>query len=369
MGNRMKASILGIVAAFALIGCRGSSKSNSVADNMENKPVIRPEKPVDSNVTMQDYLLIGAKGRAGKGSVYKCNLEGTKCREFLGGNILFTSNNVTKEAKSNVIQLAMGDNFGSSIFGNKKNIFIGSNGKKGFDLYGKESSDSPNGAVYQCDLSGKNCSILDTTLLKLTANDSFGSSIFVTSSKILVGAIGRDSGDALPKIIGANYRFDLGAIFQFDLDGKNGVEFIAGKNKNSKIRDELKGNDYLGTSIVATKRNIFIGAKDKIRGNGRVFKCNLEGAECQSFYATDINFITNDNFGSSLAATDKQIFIGAIGRDSSPTNISSLYGKDNSSTNVSPLYDTGVVFSCNLDASSCVKLVGGRDVIFRSALH
>jgi hypothetical protein len=344
MRNKMKVSILGIVGALAFVGCNGSSKTNSTTDNMENKPNVDPDKPIEP-VKMQDYLLIGAKGKAGKGTVYKCNLDGTECDEFIGGNLPFEPSSLKEgEEKPSVITLVAGDNFGSSIFGNTKNIFIGSDGKKGFDLNGKNDPKSPNGAVYKCDLNGQNCSVIDTSTFKLITNDNFGSSLFATESKILVGAIGRDS--SLPGISG--YRDDVGSVFQFDLDGANGIEFIAGKNGESKLVQDLKRLDHLGTSIFATKSNIFIGSKDKNSGNGSVFKCNLEGAECAPFNVTGINLITNDNFGASLAATDKKIFVGAIGRDSGATNVPSLF-------------DTGAVFSCNLDGTSCVELVGGQN--------
>ena len=206
---------------------------------------------------------------------------------------------------------------------------------------------SPNGAVYKCDLTGKNCSIIDTSSLKLITNDNFGRSIFATKDKIYVGSPGRDSGNTIPSL-NPNYKDDIGAIFQFDSKGINPSEIIAGKNPTSKIKEQLNRLDQIGTSIFVTNSNIYIGAKDKNSTNGAVFKCNLTGDQCISFKNDAIKLITNDNLGSSLSGNSTDLFIGATGRDSG-------------SVSQSNLYDTGSVIKCNFNGDNCSEFLGGQN--------
>jgi hypothetical protein len=342
-------SVVFLTTLFTISSCsQGSGSSGSGGGNSQNTSanVINENPPPNT----QNYLLIGAKGRGGKGAVFKCNLDGTQCAEFIGGNIPFISSEPT--AKN--IKLTKGDNFGSSISGNQNFIYIGSEGKSGQNQYYKPDSTSPNGTVYKCDLTGKNCIQFDTDTMKLITNDNFGSSLFATKDKIYIGAPGRDSGDTVPTM-SPNYKDDIGAVFQYDLNGINASEFIAGKNQTSKIKSQLNRLDHLGTSIFVTNSNIFIGAKDKNGGNGAVFKCDLSGDNCVAYKTDNLNLITNDNFGVSLSGNGVNLFVGAIGRDSG-------------STSQSNLYDTGSIFKCDFNVGNCIAFLGGQNQDSRKQL-
>jgi hypothetical protein len=329
-----------LLTLFFISSCsRGGSSGGGGSDSQNASANYVNENPPSN---MQNYLLIGAKGRAETGSVFKCSLDGTDCVEFFGGKIGLPS--------SPELKLQNDDSLGSSISANDKYIFIGSNTKNGVDQNNKPAAKNPNGAIYKCDLSRKNCSILPTESLKLITNDSFGTSLFATNDSIYTGAIGRDGGSPSQSNI-----FDFGAIFKCDSEGKICSEFIAGKNAKSAIKKDLKGNDHLGTAIYITNSNIYIGAKDKNNFNGAVFKCDLTGQNCFQFDTAALKLITNDNFGVSLSGNENNIFIGGIGRDSGQANVPDLY-------------DTGSVFQCDLNGKNCQEFLGGQNQTSRKAL-
>ncbi len=341
-------SVVFLTTLFTITSCSQGGGSSGSGGNSQNVTanVINENPPPNT----QNYLLIGAKGRSGKGVVFKCNLDGTQCAEFIGGNIPFISSEPTEKS----IKLAKGDNFGSSISGNQNFIYIGSEGKRGKDQYKKADPTSHNGTVYKCDLTGKNCAQFDSETINLITNDNFGSSLFATKDKIYIGAPGRDSGDTVPSL-SPNYKDYIGAVFQYDINGINASELIAGKNQSSKIKSQLNRLDHLGTSIFVTNSYIYIGAKDKNGGNGAVFKCNLSGDNCVSFKTENLNLITNDNFGISLTGNGVNLFIGAIGRDSGLTSQSNLY-------------DTGSIFKCDFNVGNCTAFLGGQNQESRKQL-
>jgi hypothetical protein len=328
-----------LLTLFLLSSCSKGGGSGGGNDSQNASANVVNENPASN---MQNYLLIGAKGRSDTGSVFKCSLDGTDCVEFLGGKIGLPS--------SPELKLQNDDSFGSSISANDKYIFIGSNYKNGFDQNNKPAAKNPNGAIYKCDLSGKNCTIIATDSLKLITNDNFGTSLFATKDAIYTGATGRDGGTPSQSNI-----FDIGAIFKCNSEGTNCAEFIAGKNTTSSIKKDLKGNDHLGTAIYISNSNIYIGAKDKYNFNGAVFKCDLSGQNCIQFDTAPLKLITNDNFGVSLSGNENNIFIGSIGRDSGQTNVPELY-------------DTGSVFQCDLNGKNCLELLGGQNQTSRKAL-
>lgn len=357
-----KISLICTMGILAFVGCNnggsGSSKQN-IAD--QNKPVSDPSNPNDQQKNIQDYLLIGSKGRDGKGAIFKCNLEGNECSEFISSktisdeinaskDIVFTDESAASDTeKPKAYEPVAGDNFGSSIAVTKSNIFIGASGIKGQDK-------GPNGAVIKCDLDGKNCSEIDTSKLLLTTNDGFGINLYANDTNLFISATGRDSGSPGSPA----YRDDIGAVFKCDLDGTNCQEFLAGKNTISPVRDELFRLNKFGSSFVANSSSMFIGAngvKGQDKGsNGAVFKCELDGNGCVTINTANLNLITNDQFGSSIALKDDAIFIGAIGRDSSHVNDKSKY-------------DTGAVFKCSIQTNSCMELFGGQNQTSATSLN
>ena len=115
---------------FLLSSCSQGGGSGNNGNSQNSSANVLNENPPPN---MQNYLLIGAKGKLGKGAVFKCNLDGSQCIEFIGGNISFTSSNSSLPA----IKLTKGEFFGSSITANQSYIYIGAEGKGGKDQFNK----------------------------------------------------------------------------------------------------------------------------------------------------------------------------------------------------------------------------------------
>ena len=329
---------------------KNNSQQNSVSKSGENA----------NTKKFQDYLLIGVQGRAGKGAVFKCNIDGSNCFEFLGGTLKFQP---PENQKQRAVKLYAGDRFGSSIFVTKDKILIGATGRDNKKATDAGSISNPNfkddvGSVFQCNLDGSECIELfggqigfpkplnsNIQAINLLSNDHLGSSLFATNDKILIGATGRDS----------NRDDDIGAIFQCSLDGKNCIESMGGKSKKSSINANLEKFDGFGSSIYANNSNIFIGAKNKNGGNGRVFKCNLAGEKCVILDVKNLNLVTNDSLGSSLTGNASNIYVGAFGRNGLPPTEPSLF-------------DIGSVFKCKIDGTNCIEIVGGENKSSTTAL-
>lgn len=163
--------------------------------------------------------------------------------------------------------------------------------------------------------------------------------------KLLIGAAGRNSSD----------KDDIGAVFKCSLDGQNCVEAIGGKNKANKISAFLSNYDAFGSSIYATNSNIFIGAKNKNSMSGAVFKCNLDGEKCSLLNVKSLKLNQNDCFGSSIVGNSSHLYIGSMGRNGLPLHTPSFY-------------DIGAVFKCNLNGDNCQEIVGGENTKSVAAL-
>ncbi len=332
-GSQMlKYSGIFIIIVSMLSCSKGGGGGGGNNDSANSTANVVNSNPSGNN---QNFLLIGAKGRNGTGSVFRCSLDGNDCIEMLGGISGFTT--------ASNLSLDQNGAFGTSVSVNSNSIYVGSNNKSGYNMSNVVEANNPNGAIYKCDLSGLNCSIIDTSNVKLITNDNLGSSLFVTDTAIFSGAVGRDGGTPAQSSL-----YDMGSIIKCNADGTNCSEIMGGKNQTNLIRKDLQGFDNFGSSIYITKSFMYIGAKNKNAGNGRVFKCNLDGSNCVPFDVAKLNLITNDNFGYSIAGSNENIFVGAVGRDSGPTNRSDLY-------------DTGSVFKCDFDGKNCVEAFGGQN--------
>lgn len=283
----------------------------------------------------QNYLLIGAMGRNGTGSVYRCTLDGNDCIEMLGGISGFTS--------APNLSLKSNDAFGVSVAASADALYVGSSSKNGYSLTNVVELNNPNGAIYKCDLTGFNCSIMDTSNLKLITNDHFGSSIFVTNNGIYTGVIGRDGGTPAQESV-----YDMGSVVKCNVDGTQCEEIMGGKNQANQVRKELQGHDHFGSSLFVTRSFMYIGAKNKSAGKGLVFKCNLNASDCERFETAKLNLMANDFFGYSLAGSGKSMFVGAVGRDSGDADRADLV-------------DTGAIFKCDVAGKNCVEVLGGQN--------
>lgn len=302
---------------------------------------------------MVDYLLIGAKGRAAnRGAVFKCNLDGTKCTEFLGGLTKFKD---PLDHKLQSVKLLSGDHFGSSIFATQEKIFIGAMGRDNRKATDAGTVSSANykdeiGALFQCDLDGSECREIlgghigfpkpknpDHYPISLMAGDNFGVSLAATDKKLFIGILNRNTVN----------NDDVGGVITCDLSAKNCEESFGGKTKKSKNIKYFKAYDNFASGLFISKSHIYIGAKNKNEGNGAVYKCTVDLQKCSELNVKNLDLYSNDSFGTTLAGNAEHLFVGAIGRNGLPRILSSLF-------------DIGAVFRCSLKDDKCVEFIGGE---------
>ncbi len=324
------------VLSFVLSACspkNGRSNENAVSANSSASAV-----NTDPQQNMQNYLLIGAKGRAGKGALFKCELDGTQCTEFIGGNVEIQQ---PLDLPQESLKMQKGEFFAVSVAANQSFIYIGAMAKADAETNSKATTKSVRGGLYKCDLLGKNCSLANLNNINLANNDRFGTSIFATKDKVYIGATGRDSNKNIN-----NQNEDFGAVFSFDSTLLNAKELIGGNKSNNNLL--IIAKDNFGSSIYVTKNFIYVGAKNKNEENGSLFVCNIDGSNCYIFNTSKLNLITNDQFGSSISGDEQNIYVGAIGRDAGPVNLPSLY-------------DTGALFKCSSKGDICSEFIGGKN--------
>ncbi|APJ04093.1 hypothetical protein [Silvanigrella aquatica] len=350
----LKLSTFGfLLANLSFLNILETSKIYGEEENLEQKTSATSEIKDGSNVNSKSSgasLLIGAKGRFGKGAVFKCNLDGKNCEEFLGGNKKFDD---PSDVHYKQVTLYQADNFGSGIAVSKSNIYIGSMGRNNKKAADAGSISAANfkediGAIFKCNLNGKDCFEFiggqvgfnknEEKNIDLYPTDNFGSSLIVMKDRMYVGCMGRDS----------KTKDELGAIFECGLSEKFCSEIFAGKNKFSEKNNMFKENDAIGSSIFATKNHLFIGAFHKNEGNGRLLKCDLSFKKCEIIDALYLKLITNDSFGASITGNASNIFVGALGRNGIPRTDPALF-------------DIGTVFKCSIEGTNCVEIVGGEN--------
>ena len=182
--------IISLISFLFLVSCSVSSGNNKSSNNDFS----------NSQKNSHSYILIGAKGRFGKGSVFKCTLDGYECTEFLGGNMRFQA---PSKSGMKPIKLFNGDLFASSVLVVKDKMFIGAIGrdnKKGDDAGSISSANYKDevGTVFQCNLNGTECqeflgghnsfqTKFENTRINLMSADHFGSTLFHSNNKIYIG--------------------------------------------------------------------------------------------------------------------------------------------------------------------------------------
>lgn len=332
----------------AVSSCQTSNKTYETAGSFQNAKGEVSEENLGSDVS---YILVGAKGRAGKGAVFKCTLDGYECYEFLGGNLRFSS---PSNRSYKTVKIFNGDVFGASLFTVGQNLFIGATGRDNKKANDTGSISSANykdevGSVFACDLNGSECHELlgghlpfensqSIVPLKLFSSDHFGASILVHQNKLYIGVSGRDGNDV----------DNIGSIIQCNLEGKNCIEFIGGKTKNKNIVNQLSEEDSFGASLIVANNTFYVGVPLRNAGSGSVMKCAIDGSKCEFINTKNLRLASNNNFGSSLVATKTNLFVGAVGRSGTPIT--------------DPMqYDLGAVFKCNLDGNNCSEIIGGEN--------
>ena len=96
----------------------------------------------------------------------------------------------------------------------------------------------------------------------------------------------------------------------------------------------LGASDGFGYSFYATKDNLFVSAPRIHTGAGGLYKCNLEGTSCFEINTTYLNLIQDDEFGSSMTASENNLYVGATGKYS----------------------NAGAVYKCQLDGTNCSEI-------------
>jgi Tol biopolymer transport system component len=155
------------------------------------------------------------------------------------------------------------DYFGYSVAVNDSKIVVGS----AFD----DDNGSASGSVYVYDLDGSN--EVKITASDGASNDSFGTSVAVSDSKIVVGDVS-------------------GSVYVYDLDGSNEVKITA---------SDAASGDKFGYSVAVSDSKIIVGAyldDDNGTDSGSVYIYDLDGSNEVKITGSD----TYAYFGSSVAA-------------------------------------------------------------------
>ena len=286
MSSFCKLSLVLSSVALAVVGCKKSSGGSDSASSSNDAQAASSQDTAPAAATTQDYLLIGAPNASkGMGAVLICNLDGSSCSQFLGGESTIAS------AKS--LKLQPGDKFGTSITVTASSIFVGTASKTG-----------GSGEVYKFDLSGKSEETIDIADL-FQEKQYFGKSIFATSKSLFVGALQRKNDAATSS----------GALLKCDLDGTNCADLLGGSDTSpsTTVLAQSGATSGFGASVFANDKNLFVGSQG---GIGKVFKCDADGGNCLPLDTSKLALITNDNLGSTaIVGNDKNIFISAVGRD------------------------------------------------------
>jgi len=217
----------------------------------------------------------------------------------------------TTPSNETVIQssdAAYNDSFGSSVAIGNSRIVVGAEGD---DDNGDES-----GSAYIFDLDG-------TQLAKITAsdgaaNDRFGKSVAVGSGRIVVGAYRDDDNST-----------DSGSAYIFDLDGTQLAKITP---------SDGAANDYFGRSVAIGNGRIVVGAErddDNGGSSGSAYIFDLDGTQLAKITASD--GASSDEFGQSVAVGNGRIVVGALYDDDNGTDSGSAYIFDLDGTQLSKI--------------------------------
>ena len=273
-------------------------------------------------------LYVGAPGDGGSaGAVYV--LEDTNS----DGDYKDSGETVVINNDTGGISLSARDGFGSSVAVSGSKLYVGASSDS--------SSGGYAGAVYILEDknsdgdyadSGENVKLSNATGgITLEKNDYFGSSVAVSGSKLYVGAFGDDDGAA-----------DAGAVYI--LEDKNSDGDYADSGENVKLSSTtggitLEGGDYFGSSVAVSGSKLYVGASgddDGYHNAGALYILNDTNSDGD--YADDgemhkiggetagVLLAEHDHFGSSVALSGSDIYVGAYGADyGGYNNAGSLY--------------------------------------------
>ena len=275
-------------------------------------------------------LYVGAPGdsdgKTGAGAVYVLEDKNGDGNYKGGSEVVKISDNTAG------VSLRKGDGLGSALSVSGSKIYVGASGD---DDGGRRA-----GAVYILNDtnsdgdyadSGERVKLSNSTEgLSLTGNDFFGSSLFVSGSKLYVGASGDDDG-------GRN----AGAVYI--LEDKNNDNDYADSGENIKINNATAGislgrNDYFGSSIFVSGSKLYVGAvgdDDGVSNSGAVYVLedkNRDGDYADSGENIKISNTTagvsigvHDGFGSALFLSGSDLYVGARSDDDYGPGAGTIY--------------------------------------------
>jgi WD40 repeat protein len=200
----------------------------------------------------------------------------------MSGSVYVYNTDGTGEVKITASDAAAGDQFGTSVAMTSTKIVVGA--------VADDDAGSASGSVYVYNLDG-------TDEVKITASDAaagdqFGTSVAMTSTKIVVGAVADD--DA-----GSN----SGSVYVYNLDGTGEVKITA---------SDAATMDLFGFSVAVADNHIVVGAQgndDSGSASGSAYVYNLDGTGEVKITASDA--AADDRFGNSVAVSDTKVAVGA----------------------------------------------------------
>ena len=160
------------------------------------------------------------------------------------------------------------------------------------------------GAAYIFDIDGNQIAKIQAS--DAEADDSFGITVAVSDTRIVVGAYGEDTNGSA-----------AGSAYIFDIDG----------NEIAKIQaSDAQADDYFGWSVAASDTRIVVGANyEDTNGSaaGSAYIFDIDGNEIAKIQASDAE--ANDFFGGSVAVSNNRIVVGASNEGTGATGAGSAY--------------------------------------------
>jgi meiotically up-regulated gene 157 (Mug157) protein len=213
-------------------------------------------------------------------------------RGSASGSVYVYNIDGTGEVKITASDGAASDTFGQSVAISDTKVVVGA--------YADDDAGSASGSVYVYNLDG-------TGEVKITASDGaqdgyFGYSVAATNTHIVVGAYADD---------------EAGSVYVYNIDGTGEVKITASDGAAS---------DVFGLSVAVSDTKVVVGAyadDDAGSASGSVYVYNLDGTGEQKITASDA--ASDDQFGYSVAMSDTKVIVGAPGDKDAGSNTGSVY--------------------------------------------
>jgi hypothetical protein len=187
------------------------------------------------------------------------------------------------------------DSFGSSVDVSSNRVVVGAPGQT-----------SGQGAVYIFDINGSQLNKIQSS--DFLDFDSFGRAVAVSDTRIVVGAPDRQINNRT-----------LGAAYIFDSDG----------NELAKLQSDITDEDLsFGIRVAVSENYVLVGAVSEDGSKGAVYMYTANGTFITKLKAPDGK--SGDAFGNGLAINESlvassRIVIGAYNEDTGATNSGAVY--------------------------------------------